>query len=320
MNEKMPYAEVINSSEELITSREETRAGFIKFALEKNRRSTPFIEEAKAFRHEAMKAKAPKDLLLMKNIRAPLITAAGLSDKSLIHLTEEDKTKAISDLVINFLEPEGDRFVDEAVFRFLLIKGDSLGGSMRNIVGALAQQSLIRTLISVMSIRKIKYCWTEVKEGSWTCDVDQDAGIEETLKAIAWENEKGNRMLAFNLTIPLVKKNIDLCLFDVENKKHKAWLSTKSPEKVIMLGELKGGIDPAGADEHWKTGNSALERIRTAFGKENIPIKTAFLGAAIEASMATEIWAQLKSGKLSNAANITKENQLIEFCSWVLEL
>ena len=24
-----------------------------------------------------------------------------------------------------------------------------------------------------------------------------------------------------------------------------------------MLGELKGGIDPAGADEHWKTGNAA---------------------------------------------------------------
>ena len=32
-----------------------------------------------------------------------------------------------------------------------------------------------------------------------------------------------------------------------------------------MFGELKGGIDPAGADEHWKTGNSALVRIRKAF-------------------------------------------------------
>ncbi len=29
-------------------------------------------------------------------------------------------------------------------------------------------------------------------------------------------------------------------------------------EKTLMLGELKGGIDPAGADEHWKTANTVL--------------------------------------------------------------
>jgi hypothetical protein len=33
------------------------------------------------------------------------------------------------------------------------------------------------------------------------------------------------------------------------------------------LGELKGGIDPAGADEHWKTARTALQRIDDAFRK-----------------------------------------------------
>jgi type II restriction enzyme len=34
----------------------------------------------------------------------------------------------------------------------------------------------------------------------------------------------------------------------------------------ISCGELKGGIDPAGADEHWKTAVSAFRRITTSFG------------------------------------------------------
>jgi len=31
------------------------------------------------------------------------------------------------------------------------------------------------------------------------------------------------------------------------------------------MGELKGGIDPAGADEHWKTANKALDKMRKPF-------------------------------------------------------
>jgi hypothetical protein len=34
---------------------------------------------------------------------------------------------------------------------------------------------------------------------------------------------------------------------------------------TIALGELKGGIDPGGADEHWKTAQAAFNRIRQAF-------------------------------------------------------
>ena len=46
----MGFNKYINEAEDLVTPREETRAGFIAFALEKNRRSTPFIEEAKVFK------------------------------------------------------------------------------------------------------------------------------------------------------------------------------------------------------------------------------------------------------------------------------
>ncbi|WP_289299592.1 AvaI/BsoBI family type II restriction endonuclease [Duncaniella muris] len=85
-----------------------------------------------------------------------------------------------------------------------------------------------------------------------------------------------------------------------------------------MFGELKGGIDPAGADEHWKTGNSALARIRSAF--RPTPVCTSFIAAAIEAKMATEIWDQLSDSTLSFAANLTDDGQLTSYCAWTLSL
>jgi len=144
---------LIKKAADLVTSREETRTGFIEFALEKNRRSKPFIEEAKVFRHYAQKARKPMDLLKIEEIRKPLLTASGLSDKALQYFTDEDKNIAIQELIKNFLEPAGPDFVDEVVFRYLLIRGDSLGGSMRNIIGALAQQKLTRSLLSVMRVK-----------------------------------------------------------------------------------------------------------------------------------------------------------------------
>jgi hypothetical protein len=88
----------------------------------------------------------------------------------------------------------------------------------------------------------------------------------------------------------------------------------------LALGELKGGIDPAGADEHWKTGNTALERIRVAFQAKGHHVSTFFIAAAIEANMAREIFNQYESRRLTNAANLTNEQQLIEICKWITEL
>ena len=92
------------------------------------------------------------------------------------------------------------------------------------------------------------------------------------------------------------------------------------PAKYLALGELKGGIDPAGADEHWKTANSALGRIRMAFSEINCHPKTFFIGAAIEQAMAREIYGQLHDSTLSNAANLTDENQVVSLCDWLIKI
>jgi hypothetical protein len=83
---------------------------------------------------------------------------------------------------------------------------------------------------------------------------------------------------------------------------------------------LKGGIDPAGADEHWKTAGSALLRIKRAFQAEGLAPATFFVGAAIEKRMANEIWEQLADGTLSNAANLTVADQVSSLANWLCGL
>ncbi len=138
-----------------------------------------------------------------------------------------------------------------------------------------------------------------------------------------WQIKKKKRTLLLNLTPSFIGKNVDLCLLNGDysefNNNYDSSLN-KVPAKYIALGELKGGIDPAGADEHWKTANTALERIRIAFKSLNLKPHTFFIGAAIEKSMAQEIYTQMEAKTLTNAANLTNEKQLISICEWICKV
>lgn len=317
------YKNHLRSSKSLVTPYEEIRAGFIALALEKNRKASPFVEEAKVLKVLASKASNPQGLLEITEIKASILTAAGISDKAATHLSNDDKTEAIKGLIDNFLEPAGKDFVDELVYRFLLTRGDSLGGSLRNLAGALGERKFTRVLISTLSIEGRDYKWLHSKSRKWINRSRDDSGIELHLKGLNWQTSR-NKILIYNLTVPLIKKNVDLCLFDCAPDEIILGSNTKSchytPKKYIALGELKGGIDPAGADEHWKTANSALGRIRVAFHRRNLSPRTFFIGAAIEKAMSKEIFNQLKNGALSNAANLTNEKQLVSICKWLMHL
>ncbi|MCZ2248991.1 MAG: type II restriction endonuclease [Bacteroidia bacterium] len=309
----------LQSSDDLVTTYEATRAGFVALALEKNRKATPHVAEARTLQKAASPARTPADLTSIKGIEAGLLTAAGLSDKALNHLLPQDKSEAINGLIKNFLEPAGAKFIEELVFRFLLTRGDTLGGSMRNVGGALAQRKLTRALISTLTIAGIDYRWQHAKSRKWIDMTDDDADIELSLRGLNWQSENGNRTLIYNLTVPLVKNNVDMCLFnlapdEIETTKYKA------TESYVALGELKGGIDPAGADEHWKTARTALDRIREAFSKAGANPYTFFVGSAIEKKMSTEIWNHLESGVLGNAANLNDENQVTSISLWLCSL
>lgn len=312
-----PHCNHLNSSDDLVTSHEATRAGFVALALEKNRRATPYVAEARALQEAASQAKSPLDLLNIQGIETGLLTAAGLSDKALNHLLPQDKTEAINGLIRNFLEPAGAKFIEELIFRFLLIRGDTLGGSMRNLGGAVAQRKLTRAIISTLVIAGIKYRWQHAKTRQWVDMTDDDADIELSLRGLSWHNQGKSRTLIYNLTVPLLKNNVDLCLFNLNPEELADY---KTTEAYLALGELKGGIDPAGADEHWKTARTALDRIREAFSKAGHSPHTFFVGAAIEKKMAGEIWSHLESGLLNNAANLTDPSQVAAISRWLSAL
>lgn len=312
------YLSHINSGADLQTTYAAIRAGFVSLALERNRRATPFVAQARALKAEASKAKTPKDLIKMYSIRPALLTAAGISDKAKNHLQDGDKTQAIAELIRNFLEPSGADFVEELVFRFLLTRGDTLGGSMRNVGGFLAQCKLSRFILARLKVAGRQALWFHAETKKWLKVPSNDAGIEYQLKGLAWQTKGKTRTLVYNLTVPIVKNNIDLCLFDAKPTGVK--LPISSPSSYLALGELKGGIDPSGADEHWKTARTALERISKSFSKHNATPLRFFVGAAIEARMADEIWQMLRNGTLDNAANLTSDTQMVSITEWLCDL
>lgn len=313
----------LSSASALETSKAATRVGFVELVLEKSRRATPHVARARALRAAVAPlsdARAPLNLSgISENV---LLAAAGVSDKAASHLDADDKREAILALIAQVLEPEGEDWRDELVFRFLLTRGDTLGGEMRNVVGALGQRKLSRALVAALQLAGVNFSWRDERAKKWLPGQSETAGIENDLNGLSWSNSQGSPTLLFNLSPPRFSKNIDLCLVALDgsafksNKEMRAALD--KPELYVAFGELKSGFDPAGADEHWKTAQSALIRIRENY-REFQPA-TFFVGAAIVPNMASEIWKQLEDGVLSCAANLNDDSQLAGLCAWLVSL
>lgn len=291
----------IKSAGDLQTERRAICEGFLVQALQKTEKAAPFIKEAKLFYSALKRMKSIEEILASTKYRNDLGSACGFSDKARSKLSEAELTKAIKKVLNRIYKEAGQEFRDDIFYRYLLTKGDTLGGSMRNLTGASAGIKLTEKIIERLSNGKNKVQIIKSKSGK--------------IQRLIW----GNRILLFDVKPRLIGKNIDVILLNRKNVlgiTEEKLLADKS--KYIACGELKGGIDPAGADEHWKTANSALGRIREAFGKATPALF--FIGAAIEASMAKEIFKQLQNGRLTHAANLNNRWQLKDIASWLVKL
>lgn len=344
-----PFSRHLSGPQDLVTAHAATRAGFITMVLEKNRISSPYVTEARSLKSLALEAQSPYDLLDMRDIQAGLLTASGASDKADRYLTPEDRRQVIAEFIRNYLEPAGDDFADELTYRFLLIRGDALGGKMRNLAGTLAQRRITEFILAGLKLEGSPYFWFSPVTKKWVSGEQlrlndaspsqiaeeilpyDDSGSGEKVNGIGWESAAGHRVLLFNIKVPFVRlesesktagKNVDLCLMncrpsDLGSKSRRQVIA--NPAFYVALGELKGGIDPAGADEHWKTARAHLLRIRSAFA--DLPAPSLFyVGAAVQAGMAQEIWQQLTAGQLSNAANLTVDFQITSLVNWLRKL
>lgn len=317
----------ISSFEELVTTSEARRKGFLAIALRKSREAIPYVDRARIIQALCRDVSNPIPLLASAELHLPLCEAAGLSTKALNVLSAADVDSVISEFVNAVLVPAGDDFIDEFVYRFLLSKGDALGGKMRNIAGAVAQEKLSRFVIAFLATSGFRHQVLLRDATSWTAGDLVNGDLISSVVGIKWHNRaEEEREISYNRTVPIVGKNVDICLFrkfsplPVASGHRRLKVFVEDLSSYLACGELKGGIDPAGADEHWKTANTSLSRIRSGFRGRRPPVHTFFVGAAIERSMAQEIFQQVATAELGFAANLTVDDQLSDLCRWMLGL
>ena len=308
------------SAASLITTPEARRSGFLEYALRRNKEAIPFIDRAKALKATLQAhTNESHDVLKIVKIRESLLESAGISVKAKAHLSNIDKERLLVDFIDKVLIPCGKEYIDEIIYRYLLTSGDALGGKMRNIVGSIANEKLNRFIISQLQICQINFSFAT--NSGFVDSAEYFLDMAESIKAIRWRTNTGEqRFLIYNVNVPQVSKNIDIVLlnkFTETTKGKNLKFILDDARNYLSIGELKGGIDPAGADEHWKTANTALERVRNAF-ENQIPL--IFVGAAIESAMAIEIFTQYQNGTLANCANLTNDEQLASACEWLVSL
>lgn len=292
----------IHSDLDLKTTHSETVKGFIAQALAKTTKADPHLAEARRLAAELQQLSSINQVVTIPSIQAALVAASGISDKARGHLTPLDMQQSLTQVLGSIATSNPTGWKDELVYRFLLTRGDTLGGSMRNYVGALGGRQLTAAIVTSLNQKGIRH------------DITRSRTNSDKITALAWPN----RLLVFDKKPSFSDNNIDAILLDTSSATPGQKIVLGPSAAYVACGELKGGVDPGGADEHWKTANSAFQRIRTVF-TGRVP-HLFFVAGAIEASMAREIFTQLQNSDLEYAANLTVPQQLADLANWLVQL
>ncbi|BBO24830.1 MAG: hypothetical protein AMXMBFR19_23620 [Chthonomonadaceae bacterium] len=291
------WVDHVKCAADLRTELSETIRGFEDQIQQKTKKAAPYLDNLKALVHALATEDDPYTLYLRAEFRSAIIAACLISNKSAGHLVGAALDKIVEDSLVK-LKANDPEWKEVLVSRAALTWGDALGGSMRNLVGQQAEAGFLDRLVAILRAKGL------------SPNVGTSTGGK--VNSVSW----GTRIVFLNRTCGIVRNNIDAVLTDATAGQP----NLDDPSVYIACGELKGGIDPAGADEHWKTARTALDRIRDQFKTEGYAPKLFFVGAAIESAMADEIFQRLKDGLLSHAANLTKPAQVTDLCEWLIGL
>ena len=284
---------------DLVTSRQATTQGFIAQARAKSALARPHLEDAARLQQAFQTVSGPEDLADKADLRGLLLAAVGISVKAASHLSANDQATIIRENLRELRDEAGPRWKEQMLLRFALTRGDSLGGSSRNRAGAIAKKQFADAVQGALGAAGIDH------------SLELGKGGNGKILSVSWDQ----RVMVFDRNTKLVGKNIDVIVLQrTSDRGTRSLLEDKNA--YVACGEIKGGIDPAGADEHWKTAHAALERIRSSFGLQ--PPALFFAAAAIENSMAQEIFAQLRNNSLTCAANLTKPDQVSDLAQWLV--
>jgi hypothetical protein len=201
--------------------------------------------------------------------------------------------------------------------------GDSLGGMSRNEIGRIASGQIVRMLASHLHqkgllnsiIYRLKGRFDEDEE-STQADYGDDQilfispnhNLEMELSRLDDYRVKYREITLNNGNRLLINRQLEWS--NAEGKSYKIGPDMVSQTHEIDLkwaGELKGGADPAGSDEHWKTATQALGRIREACEKTGRPKpELSFIATIIVERVAIEAQQWIEQDKLTSVYNLTR--------------
>ena len=299
MSESMRPNHIADSSD-LITPKEVVRREFLWQARQKRIRAASCVDEAAALLQVLKKIGTADELVEHQEIRPHLLAAAGLSDKAQGHFSAAQLTSLLAEIIGGLISHAQDAWPEAILYRYLLTRGAALGGSLRNVVGDRADGKFAGLVMR------------GVRQTHGTPAIKRNANGK--VEGIRWPN----RLLLFNRKSYVAGSNVDVILLDTSSEATEEKPMLESSACYVACGEIKGGIDPAGADERWKTAGSALERIRQAFGSD---CPALFIAAAVFGErMAGEIYAQIEGGQLTHAANLHVHEQIEDLIAWLVSL
>ncbi len=196
--------------------------------------------------------------------------------------------------------------------------GDALGGVSRNEVGRVAVERLMRPLVARLfrkgSLKRIVYSLKgrpdddDRAESSQELLASQIVDIDELLRLFEEHRAKYHQVDTSAGNSLLFDRQ--LRWLDEHNQEFRIGpdLHSRIGEVDMAWGaEVKGGADPAGSDEHWKTATEALDRIIRAADATGRPQpKLSFVATILVERVARDVEDWINQGKLTTAYNLTR--------------
>lgn len=205
--------------------------------------------------------------------------------------------------------------------------GDSLGGTSRNEVGRVAMARVIGPIIRHLYQRGYLLQFTystkgrlnveEEEEGEETSTsnkkrsvlIPQDiTDIDQQLEHLLAERVLYHQIMTTNGSVLHINRQVSWQKSDGAVRKLGPDLHSQVGEvDMLWAAELKGGADPAGSDEHWKTATKALDRILDAAQETGRPRPMlSFIATILVERVALEAQEWIDLGKLTSVYNLTQ--------------
>jgi hypothetical protein len=205
--------------------------------------------------------------------------------------------------------------------------GDSLGGTSRNEVGRIAMMRVINPLIRHLHSQGRLSAILYSLKGKIVINEDDEeeaegvGAVKRKQLKITSETDMENLLEHFELYRVLYHEletvngsrlllNRQLKWQDDTGEEYKLGpdlYSHVGDVDMLWAGELKGGADPAGSDEHWKTATEAMDRIlRAADATNRQRPMLSFIATILVDRVARDAQDWIEQGKLTSVYNLTQ--------------